>query len=78
MKAFDYHPPIHPNEEVSQSTNYYSARESRVPVWMKWAPSMAAVAEKAQHDPHYPWSLTGLTAPLVIQSTESVMFEESR
>jgi hypothetical protein len=45
---------------------------------MKWAPSMAAVAEKAQHDPHYPWSLTGLTAPLVIQSTESVMFEESR
>ena len=31
---------------------------------------MAAVAEKAQHDPHCPWFLTALTAPLVLQSME--------
>ena len=28
------------------------------------------MAEKAQHDPHCPWFLTGLTAPLVLQSTD--------
>ena len=30
---------------------------------------MAAVAEKAQQEPHWPWSLTGVTTPLVRQST---------
>ncbi len=29
------------------------------------------MAEKAQHDPHSPWSLTGVTAPLSVQSTDS-------
>ncbi len=37
---------------------------------MNSAPSTAPVAEKAQHDPQNPWSLTGVTAPLVLQSTE--------
>ena len=39
---------------------------------------MAAVAEKAQHDPHCPWFLTGLTAPLVLQSMEVGMLTVSR
>ena len=38
---------------------------------MKWWPSMAAVAEKAQQDPHYPWLLIWLTAPFSLQSIES-------
>jgi len=29
------------------------------------------VVEKAQHEPHCPWFLTGVTAPLVYQSTDS-------
>jgi hypothetical protein len=30
------------------------------------APSRAPVAEKAQHEPHWPWFLTGVTAPLAV------------
>lgn len=29
------------------------------------------MAEKAQQDPHSPWSFTGVTAPLSVQSTDS-------
>ena len=32
-------------------------------------PSKAPVVEKAQHDPHSPWSLTSVTAPNTVQST---------
>ena len=78
MKALDYHPPLHPAHVITQSTNCCSARERSVPVLIKCSPSMAAVAEKAQHDPHCPWFLTALTAPLDLQSTESVRFESSR
>ena len=39
---------------------------------------MAAVAEKAQHDPHCPWFLTALTAPLFLQSTEVARLVVSR
>merc|ERR550514_971443 len=45
---------------------------------MKSAPSTAPVVEKARQDPHCPWFLTGVTAPLVLQSTESVRLVESR
>jgi len=38
---------------------------------MATAPSTAPVVEKAQHEPHWPWSLMGVTAPLLRQSTES-------
>jgi len=37
---------------------------------MKWRPSREPVALKAQHDPHDPWFLTGVTAPAVTQLTE--------
>ena len=42
---------------------------------MKYEPSKAAVAEKAQHDPHCPWFWIGLTAPLVLQSIATVDVE---
>jgi hypothetical protein len=65
-------PPWHPWEVVTQSISSCSERESRVPLAILWCPSIAAVAAKAQHDPHVaPWLLTGFTAPLVLQSTES-------
>jgi len=35
----------------------------------KFKDSKALTAEKAQHDPHCYWFLTGFTAPLVVQST---------
>jgi hypothetical protein len=78
LKAFDYHPPLHPYEDLSQSTNCCSDNERSVPVLMKCSPSIAAVAEKAQHDPHCAWFFTALTAPLVLQSTVAVRFEASR
>jgi len=37
----------------------------------KLAPSNEPVVEKAQHDPHCPWFLTGVTAPAVTQLTEA-------
>jgi len=35
---------------------------------MNHQPSMAPVVEKAQHEPHEAWFLTGLTAPWVFHS----------
>lgn len=35
------------------------------------APSVEPVVENDQHEPHWPWFLTGVTAPLVRQSTLS-------
>jgi hypothetical protein len=34
---------------------------------------MAPVALKAQQDPHWPWFLMGVTAPLLLQSQEDGM-----
>lgn len=36
---------------------------------MKLSPSKEPVAENDQHEPHYPWFLTGVTAPSDLQST---------
>jgi len=38
---------------------------------MKLIPSNDPVVEKAQHEPHWPWFLIGVTAPAVTQSTEA-------
>jgi len=46
-------------------------RETSEPCLRNQAPSIDPVAEKDQHDPHWPWFLIGVTAPLVLQSTES-------
>jgi len=37
---------------VEQSTSYYSDKLTRLPVATNSAPSIAPVAEKAQHEPH--------------------------
>jgi len=37
----------------------------------KFKDSNALAAENAQHDPHYPYYLTGLTAPTEVQSTSA-------
>lgn len=52
-------PPSHPYEDLSQSTNYYSERSgvSAFPLALR-NDSTPPTAENAQHDPHYPWSLT--------------------
>lgn len=39
---------------------------------------MAATAEKAQQEPHYPWFLTLLTAPFSLQSTDEGKLTSSR
>ena len=43
-----------------------SSARMHAPVFRKTAPSVEPVVEKAQHDPHWPWSLTPVTAPLVV------------
>ena len=35
---------------------------------MKYAPSVEPVVEKAQQEPHWPWFLTAVTAPFLVQS----------
>jgi len=60
---FPYFPP-------AQSTSCYSENEGRLPVVKNAKPSNEPVAENAQHDPHYPWFLIGVTAPNVLQSSE--------
>merc|ERR1719473_87157 len=54
-----------------QSTSCCSEMDTSLPVAISHAPSSEPVAEKLQHEPHWPWFFTGVTAPLVVQSTES-------
>jgi hypothetical protein len=56
---------------VSQSTNCCSEMEHRSPVSTWLRPSRAPVVEKDQQEPHWPWFLTGVTAPFLVQSMES-------
>jgi len=44
---------------------------------MKLSPSNDPVDENDQHDPHYPWFLTGVTAPLVLQSIDAGIDDSS-
>lgn len=69
---------MHPLFWVEQSTNYYSENESNLPVAKKWAPSKDPVVENAQHEPHYPWSLTAVIAPFVLQSTVVAASDSSK
>jgi len=66
-------PPLHPSlpSSVEQSTSCYSERDSNFPDLIYHLPSIAPVEEKAQQEPHYPWSFNGVTAPEVRQSTDS-------
>ena len=70
-KAWVMRPPLHPwfPSAVLQSTRFCSERDTRLPVARKCCPSTDPVVEKDQHEPHCPWFLMGVTAPLVRQST---------
>ena len=48
---------------------FCSERLTRRPVARWCIASSAPVVEKDQQLPHWPWFLTGVTAPLVLQST---------
>merc|ERR1719463_148911 len=70
-------PPLHPESTLSQSTSCCSLRDTSEPVAISQAPSSEPVVENAQHEPHCPWFFTGVTAPLVVQSTEAANSDPS-
>merc|ERR1719272_1957724 len=59
LKAESMSPPWHPEFYLEQSTSCCSEKDWSLPVEVNIAPSTAPVVEKAQHDPHCPWFLTG-------------------
>uniref|UniRef100_J3MV84 Uncharacterized protein n=1 Tax=Oryza brachyantha TaxID=4533 RepID=J3MV84_ORYBR len=72
-KALSMRPPLQPALPllVSQSTSCCSDSAVRLLVRMALIPSTAAIVEKAQQLPHWPWSFTAPTAPFCRQSTEA-------
>ena len=79
--ALSGYPPSHPFEYVvSQSTNYYGERLSDAPYLTLKNPSIAAAAEKAQHDPQLPQFFIGVVplqsaeSPKMGTSSSAVMF----
>jgi hypothetical protein len=72
-KAQNGQPPSHPWFPYfwEQSTNCYSENDNKLLLLMKFKPSNEPVVENDQHDPHCPWFLIGVTAPLALQSTEA-------
>lgn len=72
-KASSIRPPLQPwlPSAPEQSTSCCSDSDGRVPVLRNEMPSTEPVVEKAQHEPHWPWSLMGVTAPLASQSTDA-------
>ena len=64
-------PPLQPALDlVSQSTSCCSDSDVRFLVRIALMPSTAAIVEKAQQLPHWPWSLTSVTTPFCRQSTD--------
>merc|ERR1719469_200003 len=75
-KAVCGHPPLQPSLLPSQSTNCCSETDTRFPVAMACPDSTTPMVEKAQQDPHWPWSLIGFTKPFWTQSTASATSSE--
>jgi hypothetical protein len=73
LKAKSMSPPSHEwsPSAVEQSISCCSENEVSVLPAICQAPSVEPVVENDQHEPHWPWFLTGVTAPLVRQSTVS-------
>lgn len=69
LKALSMRPPLQAwlPKLPEQSTSCCSEKLSRFPLALL-RPSRAPVAENAQHDPHDPWFLTGVTYPCLDQS----------
>ena len=64
-------PPMQPrlvrsHETICCGASVYVTASSRIA-----SDSICSVALKAQHDPHCPWFITGVTAPFVRQSTDA-------
>jgi hypothetical protein len=66
-------PPLQPlfPYDPEQSTSCCSEYELNFWVAINLAPYNDPVVENAQHDPHWPWFLIGVTAPFEVQSTYS-------
>merc|ERR1719460_1163440 len=62
---------VPPCAALSQETRSCSENETSFLVAIWYAPSNEPVVEKAQQEPHWPWFLIGVTAPLADQSTAS-------
>ena len=56
---------------LTQSTRFCSESETSLPVCFACCPSIETTVEKAQHEPHEPWFLTGATRFFARQSTAS-------
>ena len=71
--AWSIRPPLQPwlPSAPEQSTSCCSDSDGSLLVAMNMAPSTEPVVEKAQHEPHWPWFLMGVTAPLDDQSTDA-------
>merc|ERR1711976_96850 len=69
LKADSMLPPPQPRFALEQSTSCCSERDTRLLDAISQEPSMPPAVLKAQQDPHCPWFLTGVTAPLVTQLT---------
>lgn len=67
------HPPPQPKFPscLVQSTRFCSESDTNLPEARACWPSRTPVVEKAQHEPQPPWSLTGVTTPFVLQSTDA-------
>ena len=72
-KPLSINPPLQPlfPPIFAHDTSSCSLREIRSPVFTATTPSTAPTVENAQHDPHWPWFFTGVTAPLDTQSIVS-------
>ena len=70
-KAESMMPPLHPAAPFTwqHETICCSEKETSLPVEIWWTPSMEPVALNVQHEPHWPWFFTGVTAPFLRQST---------
>merc|ERR1712139_249947 len=78
LNQLSIRPPLHPLATLSHSTSSSSLKDSSLPLAIAFAPSTEPVVENAQHEPHWPWFFTGVTAPLATQSTESARLVVSK
>ena len=81
MNALVMKPPLHPNESMSQSINYYEESGWRAIVLffiMKYADSIVSEAEIAQSAAQFYWFITGVIVPLTLQSHDYGIRGKSR
>lgn len=64
-------PPLHPNESISQSINYWE-ESGLIGIiklfYFKWENSIVSEAEIAQSAAQFNWFITGVIVPFYLQS----------